>query len=261
MSWLRLPQVKGTRHQAGAEACAQDTTDRAFWYATSLARRIANSHPQASFRSLPLEDLCEAGLIQDEDPELYATMRQAVYFANDRLGKTLQADLNLSFRGLHCSNSQDTESGGNSAANELFDRNAKDTISTLWRDQSGEILALLKPTEGKAVSESASVWVVSLSEHSEAEERSNAYKLQEFGLTASLSDTENPSVSSSFLLTKGKSDHGEKMLFGTMKKGMAREHSDISMKAAAFRRNSGSYQSLNPLPSMFVWVEHAYVEA
>lgn len=210
---------------------------------------------------MPLEDLCEAGLIQDEDPELYATMRQAVYFANDRLGKTLQADLNLSFRGLHCSNSQDTESGGNSAANELFDRNAKDTISTLWRDQSGKILALLKPTEGKAVSESASVWVISLSEHSEAEERSNAYKLQEFGLTASLSDTENPSVSSSFLLTKGKSDHGEKMLFGTMKKGMAREHSDISMKAAAFRRNSGSYQSLNPLPSMFVWVEHAYVEA
>lgn len=210
---------------------------------------------------MPLEDLCEAGLVQDEDPELYATMRQAVYFANDRLDKALQAGLVRNFKELHCSNSLDTESESNIVAKELFDRNAKDPISTLWRDKSGETIALLKPTEDKAVCESAFVWVVSLRELSEAEARSNAYKLQAFRLTDALSNMENPSVSDRFLMTKGKSDHGEKILFGKMTKGMAREHSDISMKAAAFRRYSGSYQSLNPLPSMFVWVEHAYVEA
>ncbi|WIY26234.1 hypothetical protein [Parasedimentitalea psychrophila] len=269
MSFARIPLFKRKRPKADVtpshdEACARDDTDDAFWYAASLARRIANSHPSSSFRELPKEDLHDVGLTRDDNPELRLVMRDAVYFANEHMLKHSRRELikevsAATKSAVHFKLGNDPDAG--SVTSEKFTKNFEDPASTLWRDQSCKTLVLIKPNTNPAAVGEAFVWAISLHDYVDENGRSRAQKLEEFGLAASFSDTENSSVSNSSLQAEGRSYHGEKMLAGRMTKEGGRDHSDISMKAAAFGDHSGYYRSIPSLPSLFVWVEHQYVAA
>ncbi|QDI76747.1 MULTISPECIES: hypothetical protein [Leisingera] len=264
MSWLRVPQKKNTRQSASEEECALHSAGDPFWVAASLARRIANSHPASSFRELPVEDLQEAGFTRDDDPVWQAIMRDAVYYADEHLlpnvrGRLLKDITDENNPSSHRTRKSNPTEGN--ATSRQFLSDFEDPGSSLWRDKCGKTLALLKPNTERTVSGEAFAWVISLHDYSSSETRNNAEKLETFGLASSLSDTEANSVSDCILLTEGNSCHGEKMLFGRMTKGLPREHSNVAMKAAAFGDPSGYYQSINSLPSLFVWVEHNYIAA
>lgn len=206
----------------------------------------------------------EAGLFQDEDPDLYAVLEKAAFAADKYFLPNTRNKLRRELIKpivTETITAQKREQDIEDAVSEMFAGNCVDPVSTLWRDESGKTLALIKPTEDKSVSETAFVWVFSLRESSDEEEVENAKMLEAFGLTSSLSDIEGSPGSDRILMTEGSPYHGEQMLYGTMTKGMAREHSTISMRAAAYGGSSGLYRSIDHLPSMFVWVEHAYISA
>ncbi|TLP69187.1 hypothetical protein FEE96_02570 [Parasedimentitalea maritima] len=278
MSFARVPLIKRLQRNRPKAATvsspdakrARNTTDDAFWYVASLARRIANSHPKGCFRKLPEDELHEVGLTCDDDTDLRLIMRDAVYFAEEFMLKNTRHQL-LKERRLLPKVTASAEiladptlrfdpEGGNFTS-QTFIRNFEDPASSLWRDQSGKTLALIKPNTNSTVTGEAFVWAISLHDYVDENGRSRAEKLEEFGLAASFSDIENKSIAHCSLQAEGHSYDGGKMLAGRMTKGAAREHSDVSMSAAAFGDNRGVYRSRPSLPFMFVWVKHSYVDA